>query len=325
LTTTISVALCTYNGERFVAEQVASILAQTLAPTEIVVSDDASTDATIRIIEDVIATAGAPVPSLRVLRNPTALGVVRNFEQAVSACSGDLIALCDQDDRWAPHRLELMAKAFATTPDLLLLSSNARLIDDDDRPLGYSLFDAITFTAAEKSAVRAGDGFATLLTRNTVTGATTVFRRSLLELALPFPDAWVHDEWLAIIAAASGRIDFLDDELVDYRQHGGNAIGAVRLGFGARLRRLREPRAERNRRLRERAAALVERLRSMNMPNSFALLAESKLTHEQVRSELPAGHLARVGPVLREARRGGYRRFGRGPQDVLRDLLQPAR
>jgi glycosyltransferase involved in cell wall biosynthesis len=325
LSTTISVALCTYNGERFVAEQVESILEQTLLPTEIVVSDDASTDATIRIIEGVIKASSAPVPTVRILRNLNPLGVVRNFEQAVSACSGELISLCDQDDRWTPRRLELMAEVFATDPDVLLLNSNARLVDDDDDPLGYSLFDAISFGPREKAEIHSGRGFAALLARNTVTGATTLFRRSLLDRALPFPDSWVHDEWLAIIAAASGRIDFLDDVLIDYRQHSGNAIGAVRLGLPSRFRKLLEPRSDRNRRLNERAMALVERLRVIEVSSSFAQLAESKLRHEDVRSALPAGHFARVGPVLREAAHGGYRRFGRGAQDVLRDLVQPAR
>ena len=325
MTTTISVALCTYNGERFVAEQVGSILSGTVLPTELIVSDDASTDATIEVIEAVIAASHNTIATVRIVRNSVALGVVRNFEQAVSACSGELVVLCDQDDLWAPRRLEVTADAFAADPDLLLLNSNARLIDDDNRPLGYSLFEAISLTAVEKAQIHSGNAFATLLTRNTVTGATTAFRRSLLERALPFPAAWVHDEWLAIIGAASGRIDFLDDELIDYRQHGGNAIGAVKLGIGMRFRRLREPRVERNRRLLDRAAVLVERLRVLGAPAEFEQLAESKLRHEDVRSGLPAGHLARLRPVLREVRADGYRRFGRGAQDVLRDLLQPAR
>ena len=307
------------------AEQVASILAQTRPPFELVVSDDASSDNTLSIIEKLVATGSAKAPKLKILRNSGTLGVVRNFEQAVAACTGDLIALCDQDDRWAPNRLETMAALFEADAGLLLLSSNARLIDDDDRPIGYSLFDAIAFTGAEKAAIHSGKGFTSLLARNTVTGATTVFRRSLLERAIPFPDAWVHDEWLAIIAAASGRIDFLEDELVDYRQHSGNAIGAVKLGLGARFRKLREPRVERNRRLKERASILAERLRILDVPNSLELMAESKLRHETVRSALPAGHLGRVGPILREGARGGYRRFGRGVQDAVRDLLQPDR
>jgi glycosyltransferase involved in cell wall biosynthesis len=325
LTTTISVALCTHNGERFVAEQVASILAQTLLPTEIVVSDDASTDGTIRIVERLLATVAPQGPTVRILRNEPALGVLRNFEQAVSACSSELIALCDQDDRWVPDRLERIAAVFSERPHLLMLSSDARLVDAAGVPLGYSLYQAIALTATERAQIHAGDGFSTLLGRNTVTGATAVFRRGLLEIALPFPDEWVHDEWLAILAAATGGLDFLDDQLVDYRQHGSNEIGATRIGLAGRFRRLREPRSARNNRLLGRAQALVDRLDGAGVDTALTRLAEEKLEHETIRNSLPASHWARLRPVLREASAGGYTRYGRGAQDVLRDLVQPAR
>jgi glycosyltransferase involved in cell wall biosynthesis len=331
LTTTISVALCSRNGERFIAEQVASILAQTRLPQELIVSDDGSTDGTLELVEAAVSEFNAShrgrAIRLTVLRNPTALGVVRNFEQAISASTGDLVVLCDQDDRWHPRRVELALEEFERRPDVLLVFGNARLVDDGGEPLRHSLFEALELTSAERDGVRGSRALAALMGRNLVTGATTMIRRTLLAAALPFPTEWVHDEWLAVIAAATGSIDFLDAEIIDYRQHGANVIGARKPGFGARVNKLREPRSERNRLLAARASALVDRLTQLGTrvtPQNLEL-ARGKLAHEDVRLALPAGRFARIAPVVRELRSGGYRRFGRGLQDVLRDLVQPAR
>jgi glycosyltransferase involved in cell wall biosynthesis len=327
---TISVALCTRNGERFISDQIASILGQTVVPDELVVSDDGSTDATLELVEGAIGNFRAANPErdvrLRVLRNETALGVVRNFEQAIVATTGDLIALCDQDDRWHPRRIELAVAEFETRPDLLLLYGDARLVDERGAPLRHSLFEALEISATERDRVRAGDALGALMARNLVTGATTMIRRTLLGAALPFPTSWLHDEWLAAIAAATGSIDYLDSELIDYRQHGANVIGAERLGMGAKLGKLREPRESRNQLLRARASDLVDRLTALGAaarPNDLEL-ARGKLAHEDARLALPPGHFARVPPVIRELRSNGYRRFGRGLQDVLRDLVQPS-
>lgn len=324
----VSVALCTYNGERFIGEQVRSILDQTVPAFELVVSDDASSDRTLAIVAEVFAearAAGVVVPELRVFRNEMPLGVVRNFEQAIRECRGDLIALSDQDDRWVPEKLERFVHAFAEHPDLLLINSDARLVGESGEPLGYSLFEALVLSQAERTRVRSGAGFAALLGRNIVTGATTVFRRALLEVALPFPGSWVHDEWLAVLASAFGDFDFLDEQLIDYRQHGANVIGAGRVTFAEKLARLREPRNERNRRLLERADALRDRLATAGADEGFVAAATAKVEHERVRSGLPAVRIARLGGVVREFGRGGYSRYGRGAQDALRDLVQPAR
>lgn len=331
VTPTISVALCSYNGERFIAEQVASILAQTMLPGELVLSDDASTDSTVAVVTRVVAdftvaNPGRPIV-LRVLRNPVSLGVVKNFEQAIGATTGELVVLSDQDDRWAPDRVERAVETFEQQPGLLLVYSNANLIDASGAPLGDSLFGALGLTVREREQMRSGRAFDALLGRNLATGATTMFRRRLLTDALPFPVSWVHDEWLAVIAAASGEVTFLDERLIDYRQHGANAIGAQRIGLSGRLDKLREPREARNRGLVERAAALVSRLELLGLgvaPGS-ADRARAKLAHERARLALPARRFQRVLPILRELSAGRYSRYGRGLQDVLRDLVQPAR
>lgn len=335
----VSVALCTYNGERFVAEQLRSILHQTLMPAQVVVSDDGSSDATVQIVKDVFARFGAEhsvskhngskhngsAPVLTVLRNDHALGVTANFQQASLACTGDLIALSDQDDLWVPDRLERMVAQFVSNSNLTLLHSDARLVDDNGTPLGGNLSEAIGFSTAEQRRIHSGHALDVLLRRNVVTGATTVFRRSLLESAVPFPPTWVHDEWLAMIAAITGRVDFLPEELTDYRQHASNQIGATKPTLGDKVSRVREPRAERNSRLLARAQSLEIRLGEISgVSNRVRGSAEEKRRHEQARSALPKNRVLRIVPVLWHALRGGYSRFGRARYDILRDLLQPS-
>jgi hypothetical protein len=120
-------------------------------------------------------------------------------------------------------------------------------------------------------------------------------------------------------------MDFLPERLVDYRQHGSNAIGAVKLGMSAKLKKLREPREARNQGLVRRASALVERLTTLGsaVTATNLELAQAKLAHERERLTLPAGRVRRIPRVLVEFFSGGYSRYGRGAQDALRDLVQP--
>jgi len=326
---TVSVALCTHNGAEYLDKQLLSILGQTAPPEEIVLSDDASRDDTVAIAERVLsewrAAHPGSAPRILVLRNPAVLGVTANFEQALAACTGDVIALSDQDDVWVPHRLEVMVGAFARRPDLDLLHSDARLVDGAGNDLGTTLLETLGVTPAVQAAEHSGRAFDLLLRRNIITGATALVRRDLVTRSRPFPAAWVHDEWLAMVAAVTGVVDVLDEPLVDYRQHDANQIGVTTLDAAGRLGRLRAPRTLRNQRLLARADVLAARAPAfMPAPSPDRLtLIEAKLVHERMRSDLPAVRVARVWPVLREWTTGRYSRFGRGLQDVLRDLVQP--
>lgn len=324
----VSVALCTHNGVPYIVEQLSSILHQSVLPTQLVVSDDASTDETIATIREQVARFRAERPDvpfeLIVLENTPPLGVTANFEQAIRACTGDLIVLSDQDDVWRPHRVERIVQEFADSPHLTLLHGDARLVDAAGEPLGELLSEGIGFTSNEQTAVRDGRAFDVLLRRNVVTGATAAFRRSLVERSVPFPASWVHDEWLAMVASILGRVDYLSEPLVDYRQHGGNQIGAGSPGLRELWGRLREPRADRNERLLARAEALAERFSEPEVSSRVAERIRQKAAHERVRSALPRRRVIRLGPVFREWLTGRYGRFGRARFDVLRDLLQPA-
>jgi glycosyltransferase involved in cell wall biosynthesis len=318
----ISVALCTHNGARFIRRQLASILAQTLPPVQLVVSDDASADDTVSIVEQEIAAhaaSGRPTPALVLLRNKAPLGVTANFEQALRACAGELIALSDQDDEWEADKLERMAAYFATRPGLGLLHTDATLIGDDSLPAGGTLFGVLEVTAEERAAVHSGRAFDVFVRRNLVTGATAMVSADLIAAALPFPAEWVHDEWLAIQAAARGRLDLSERPLTRYRRHDENQIGAGDPTLRHKVGRVLGRRGDRNRMLATRSRLLADRLRDAEgVSGEVIALAEEKAAFEATRAALPANRLARALSVLRLATRGQYSRLAsRGRLDVL--------
>jgi len=325
VTDRVSVALCTYNGARYIAEQIDSILSQELVPTEIVLADDGSTDGTVELAWRAYAAHVDSTVKLRVLPPQAHLGVTRNFERAVLAAENELIALCDQDDVWRSDRLSSAVLSFDRDPSLLLQHSDATLIDATGNSVGSTLLDALRLSPRERGAIADGQAFSAYIRRNLVTGATVIFRRRLLDAAIPFPLGWVHDEWLAIIAAALGTVELLDEPLIDYRQHGSNQIGVSAPTLGYRVRRMLEPRGARYEMLSRRADVLLDRLIQLKAPSSTIACAADKARFERVRAALPRRRLSRVRTVLLELRRGAYDRLSsQGNLDMARDLLQPA-
>jgi glycosyltransferase involved in cell wall biosynthesis len=321
----VSVALCTYNGASFIEPQLRSILSQSLLPDEIIVSDDGSTDETLALVKAVLdAHHGTPV-SLRILTSDHPVGVTKNFERAVQACVGDVIALCDHDDVWHSNRLSAAMPAFESDPRLLFQHSDARLIDAGGVPLGVSLFQALAISSGERSAISGGRAFEAYIRRNLATGATVLFRRSLLEDAIPFPVEWVHDEWLAIVASAVSTPQLLEEELIDYRQHGGNQIWVTRPTLRYRIGRMLEPRRRRYETLAARSRVLLERLEGLPISAGTLTLAREKVRFEEIRSRLPPNRIRRIGVVLREYRAGSYTRLSsQGNLDIVRDMVQKA-
>lgn len=222
----LSVALCTYNGEKYISEQLQSIATQTVLPDELIICDDHSTDATVGYINRFAEAAPFPV---RIYCNDVSLGVIHNFEKAISLCMGDYIALSDQDDVWLPDKIEksmaLMKSeeakhAEGNTP--ILVHTDLKVVNENLDIMSSSLMHLQKFhNENSQQALR------TLLVQNYVTGCTVVINRKLKEIATPFPiNIIMHDWWLALFAASEGEIAFLDESTILYRQHGANAVGA---------------------------------------------------------------------------------------------------
>jgi len=315
--TRVSVALCTYNGAAYIREQLESIIAQTRPVDEIVIGDDGSSDATLDLVRDVLRDAR---PEVVVLSSGAGLGVTANFARTMAATTGDVVVLSDQDDVWQPERVAGALAEIEAGAEFVF--SDARLVGASGSPLPWSLFEALEIGRREIEAVRGGDAFATLLRRNLATGATASVTRGALERALPFPDAWVHDEWLAVVTAAFAPLAIAEGRLVDYRQHDSNQIGVRKPTLRYKLRRILAPRGARYRNLERMARVLVERLVLLGAAPELIAAAEAKLDHQAARAALPASRIARVPAVIREARTGRYRRYSsQGRRDILRDLF----
>lgn len=321
---TTSIVLCTYNGARFLAAQWASLLAQTRPPDEIVVRDDASGDGTLLLLPDLVVAARSRGIAVRCTRNPRNLGYVANFEAALRGASGELLFLCDQDDVWHADKLATLAAEFERRPALQLMCSDAVRVDAEAAPLRHSLFEVLRVSGAERTAIHAGRGFDVLLRRSLATGATIALRRGLLDAALPFPAGWVHDEWLAIIAAAVGGFDCSERALIDYRQHDANQIGMHERGLAAKWNDLVQPRAARIAQLMRRDTALERRLRDLSerVPDAARAALADKLRHLAARHGIAGLPWSRLPVVLRELAGGRYQRYAAGWRSALRDLLR---
>ena len=318
----VSVVLAAYNGGEFIEQQLESILSQSSPADELVVADDGSDDGTLDLVER--RFVGRGLPDLIVLPPAETRGVSANFERAILASSGDLVALSDQDDIWVPDRLARQVEAFDRRPDLTLFHTDADLIDRAGGALGMTLFESLGVGEGTIATVHRGDAFDVLLRRNIVTGATVMFRRTLMTSAAPFPSEWVHDEWLAIIAAATGVVDVSGNRLIGYRQHGANQIGASDPSLWHRIGRMLEPRGDRNAGLASRGKVLADRLQSIGGVSDVSReLARGKSVYEARRAAWPSNRMLRAPRVLVELTRPDYARFSsQGRWDAARDLLQ---
>jgi glycosyltransferase involved in cell wall biosynthesis len=318
---TTSVAIATYNGARFLAEQLASIARQSCAVDEVVISDDCSGDDSVQIAAEAAARLGLAV---RVLNNTVRLGVASNFERAMRACKGEIIFLSDQDDIWYPNKVERVLGAFADNPHLLAVFSDAVVVDEVRRPLHDSLLALSRLTPAERDRIRVGGTFDVLMTRNVVAGATMALRASAVSRGLPIPPGWYHDEWLALFLSSFGDVGLIEEPLIEYRQHQANTIGAPRR-TGLLEKYISLSRLSRAERLQaaERARRLVERFASSpDLRAPLQTRAIEKREHLRVRAELPKSKFRRLPAVVRELTNGHYFRYSHGIRAAARDLLQ---
>jgi glycosyltransferase involved in cell wall biosynthesis len=256
----IEILLATYNGARWLAEQLDSIAGQTRTDWTVTARDDGSTDAT----RDVLQAWGARHPGrLRILEDERGrLGAAQSFSALLESSSGPWIAFCDQDDVWTKDRLERTARALealerahgAGTP--LLAHSDLSVVGERLEPRAPSFWSHHALHPEDGAVLRR------LLVRNVVTGSTALLNRALAGLSVPIPaDAVMHDWWIALVAAALGKVTHVAAPTVLYRQHGANRIGADGVGARSAVRLLakRERIASYYRRTRVQARAFLDR------------------------------------------------------------------
>lgn len=319
----VSVALCTRNGTRFLPELLDSLAAQTLQPTEVVACDDASSDKTLTVLENFARRAPF---SVHIHVHPTPLGVVGNFSYAIRTCIGQIIALADQDDIYSAVKLEKLSAALDAR-DAMAVFSDAEVVTADLSLHGYTMWQQVGFTAERRKLMQADRPWEVLFKDPVVTGATLMFKRELLPYILPIPDSWVHDAWIAQIAASQGRLVAIDEALLLYRQHAGNVIGGRKRTLIEQFRRanslgrlgLVERELRRYTDLRDRLASFPATERR----DIMLALAEAKLKHLEQRRKLPGNRLMRIPTVWQEWQAGNYRRFAKDWRNIAADLLMP--
>jgi glycosyltransferase involved in cell wall biosynthesis len=325
----ISVAMCTYNGADFLPAQLASIVAQSIPPDEIVVCDDGSTDKTRPLLEEFAKRSTIPVA---LHFSEQHLGTVKNFERAVGLSTGDVIALSDQDDVWREDKLALIADAFRRTPTAGLVFSDAEIVDENLNPLGRRMWDEVGFDTHRRKLTAQGRALEVLIHGWTVTGATMAVRSEYAKLSLPIPTSIpiIHDGWIALTIAAVADVVIIEEPLIKYRQHERQQIGAPsrsqvthqKSGLEAlesALRR-RNSTAELHHildTLRERLSAQRERFDCRNALS----FVDNYARHLDVRENLPQRRLNRLPSILRELLTRRYHDYANGFKSAAKDLV----
>ncbi|MBP8850920.1 MAG: glycosyltransferase family 2 protein [Breznakibacter sp.] len=203
----ISVCLCTFNGSRFIREQLDSIIKQTHLPNEVIICDDCSTDGTELILKEY----QHKYPFFKIVLNQQQLGFNKNFEKAILLASSDYIAISDQDDIWRDDKLAVLLKSFVQDSNVVY-SDSVRFTDKIDIRKKTSL----SYRRVQ------GDNVKNLFLYNTVSGHAIMFKRSFIDKILPFPSEGYYDWWIAMVSTCNGGLSYVDEVLVYQRIHGDN-------------------------------------------------------------------------------------------------------
>lgn len=213
----ISVAICTYNGEQYINEQLESIVNQTIQVDEVVVCDDGSTDNTIQVVQT-FATQHQNI-SFKIIKNNINIGVRRNFEKALKLCEGEIKFLSDQDDIWMPNKAETVIEYFRKNPDKNIVMTNAVLIDENNKILtDKTLFDCVGLTKKILSEATNDNLVDLFLNSNRATGATMAIRKNV-NLITNYNTPILHDYILAIEALSHNSLGIIIQPLIQYRIH----------------------------------------------------------------------------------------------------------
>ncbi len=321
--------MCTYNGAEFLPAQLQSILTQSRPPDEIIICDDGSTDDTQSLLKKFATESSVPI---KLHINDHNLGSVKNFERAISLCTGDVIALSDQDDVWRSDKLLVFETVLNNSPSAGIVFSDAAIVDEKLNPLNRRMWDEVGFDAHKRKLLKSGRALEVLINGWTVTGATMAFRSRFVKLSLPIPDeiAMIHDGWIALTIAAVADVVALDEPLIQYRQHAQQQIGApVRKEAAPDLRgiqaietafRRRNSSAGLHKILETLEARLLTHAGEFDTRKALSFATDYAF-HLNVRANLPQRRLNRVPRILRELLSLRYHEYANGFKSAAKDLV----
>ena len=215
--TTVSLAMCTYNGERFLQQLLDSLASQTRKPDEVVVCDDCSTDNTVAILK----RWAENVPfKVRFIINDENLGYTKNFEKVLHYVTGDIIFLCDQDDVWLPHKIETILNVFDSNAEIGLVYHNTKVIDESGNDLQC---DEVKLRGNWRLSDYPRQLSPNLIKHPIMSGCCMAIRSELLKKMFPVEPYMLHDVWIYLYAPAFADVYTINEPLILYRYHGNNA------------------------------------------------------------------------------------------------------
>ena len=211
----VSIALCTYNGEKFLSRLLESIVNQSYRNIEIIITDDCSVDNTWSILE----IYREKDSRIKLNRNEKNLGYIKNFEKTILSCTGTYIALADQDDIWLPDKITVSVENIKNN---ILVYHDSNFIDENDAPLG-------TESMSTRYNMYDGDSCLPFILSNCVSGHASLFNADIKKYIFPFNGQFYHDWWLAYVAFNVGTVKYIDKILVHYRQHNDSITDNLKL------------------------------------------------------------------------------------------------
>jgi glycosyltransferase involved in cell wall biosynthesis len=307
----------TYNGGRFLREQLDSIAEQELLPRELVICDDRSEDATAHVVEEF--AQGAPF-EVRFVRNEYRLGIAKNFEKAIMLCRGEFIALCDQDDLWNPQKLARCVEVLVRDDNLGGVFSDADLIDDHSALLGRRLWSSVPF-CPRKDSLTSAEFVRLLLKQDVATDPTIVFRSRMRDTIIPIPELWMQDAWIIWMLALYSSIGFIREPLVRYRIHPAQQLGLASQSLRSRLLKAHRAGNGQYRALARRFENLRVRLLEYPGPERASYLKDldRRIQFLDFQAKLPRNRILRAAQIIGAL--PSYMRFTRGLVTICRDML----
>lgn len=316
----ISVSLTTYFGEKFLNQQLNSILDQTRLPDELIVCDDGSNDMTLNLLDSFKKKASF---KCEIYHNKVNRGTGFSFKKAIDLCSGDIILFCDQDDIWLPNKIEIIENYFHKNPHVDYVVSNASIIDSNSNYLGYTLWDQKKFTKKWKIKFNKNQ-FKTLFKKNIITGMSTAVSKKVVDLGQTKPNLVNHDAWYIYLASLSGLKGLLiDHPLTLYRQHDNQQFGSRKLTKYQNFRRLLK---SNNNSIQLKLLNLNALLKYVNENSNKVSLSDIKyiksvFNHYNFRSQIiNANFQKRFFMILKEALKLNYKKYS-NQKNILIDFL----
>jgi glycosyltransferase involved in cell wall biosynthesis len=319
-----SIALATYQGERFLSQQLDSFLGQIRMPDELCISDDGSTDGTVDMVKAFAAKAPFPV---RFFSNQIRGGVNKNFENAVTHCTGDVILFSDQDDFWLPGHVEHLVSPMEVNSTIVAVASDSEFVDESLELTGCTQSQSDRFAASLRDATMRlpRNQLELVLRQNMATGHGMAFRQTLVPLLVPFTNTFMYDQWVMLLCAAAGYITYVPQPLTLHRQHQNQTAKARNKSLQVWAAQSKNVSDDQERREEQKWSELLARVRERSdllrdftsaeraLKQKYDFVGMRKRTR---RRALPA----RLAITVRELVLGKYHRFGRGLLTFVRDL-----